>query len=74
MEEFAVRLVDPLKSDDGHREMFRAGIDHFADQAIEGDQKKVKILKRELMRLQNLKSIRLADQCSIQWNASPCKN
>ena len=50
MEEFAVRLVDPLKSDDGNREMFRAGIDNFADQAIEGEQKKVKILKQELTR------------------------
>ena len=43
VEEFAVRLVDPLKSDDGNRDVFGAEINYFADQAIERGQKKSKI-------------------------------
>ena len=35
--------MDPLKSDDGHRDVFGAGINHFADQAIERGQKKVRL-------------------------------
>ena len=45
VEHFTVSLVDPLKANDGHREVFSAGIDLFVDQAIEKDQKKVKTLE-----------------------------
>ena len=43
VEQFAVCLVDPLKSDEGNRRVFGAGINHFADLAIEKGQKKVRL-------------------------------
>ena len=53
VEQFAVSLVDPLKSDDGKRKKFGAWIDHFVDLAIEKGQKKVKRLEPKLTRFHN---------------------
>ena len=53
VEQFAVSLVDPLKSDDGKRKKFGVEIDRFADLAIEKGQKKVKRLQPKLTRFHN---------------------
>ena len=45
VKEFAVCLMDPLKSDDRKRNAFSAWIDGVVDKAIETGQKKVKGLR-----------------------------